>query len=138
MFFELATSNPGILIIQTSFPGSAALRLLKLLPADLPFYHFGDSDPVGSDILRDLREKTGRPIRPLLMCHRQLPHTKRQPLGEHDIQTLERLLKLDLIEDLHPHLTEMLEAGEKGSFEQESIPVTEVWEALAPFIRTTT
>jgi hypothetical protein len=138
VFFELATSNPGILIIQTSFPGSAALRLLKLLPADLPFHHFGDSDPAGSDILRDLREKTGRPIRPLLMRHRQLHHTKRQPLGEHDIQTLKRLLKMDLLEDLHPHLTEILEAGEKGSFEQESIPVTEVWEALAPFIRMTT
>jgi hypothetical protein len=134
VFFELATSNPGILIIQTSFPGSAALRLLKLLPADLPFHHFGDSDPAGSDILRDLREKTGRPIRPLLMRHRLLHHTKRQPLGEHDIQTLKRLLKMDLLEDLHPHLTEILEAGEKGSFEQESIPVTEVWEALAPFL----
>lgn len=138
VFFELATSNPGILIIQTSFPGSAALRLLKLLPPDLPFHHFGDSDPAGSDILRDLREKSGRTIRPLLMRHRQLPHTEHQPLGDHDIQTLKRLLKMDTLEDLHPHLTEILEAGEKGAFEQESIPVTEVWEALAPFIQTMT
>jgi len=132
VFHELATSNPGVLIIQTSFPGSAALRLLKLLPADLPFHHFGDSDPAGSDILRDLREKTGRSIRPLLMRHRQLPHIQRQPLEKHDIQTLKRLLKMHLLEDLHPHLTEMLEAGDKGAFEQESISVSEVWDALAP------
>lgn len=134
VFFELAASNPGILIIQTSFPGSAALRLLKLLPADLPLHHFGDSDPAGTDILRDLRAKTGRSISPLLMHHRQHPHTQRQPLGEHDIQTLKRLLKNDLLEDLHPHLLKILAAGDKGAFEQESIPVTEVWAALAPFI----
>jgi hypothetical protein len=128
-FHELARRNPGILLVQTSFPGSAALKLLQGLPADLPFHHFGDSDPAGSEILRDLRERSARPVKPLLMAHR--PTFTPTPLTPHERTVLERLLKLDLLDDLRDDLEHKLAAGEKGAFEQESIPIDEVLDAIA-------
>lgn len=133
VFHELASNNPGVLLIQTSFPGSAALRLIERLPVGLPFHHFGDSDPAGSDILRDLREKTGKTIQPLLMHRSKTPAPRCQQLSDYDLQTLKRLLNSDLLNDLHPHLEDILESGEKGLFEQENISVAEVWAALASF-----
>lgn len=134
VFYELAATNPGVLIVQTSFPGSAAIGLLRRLPAGLPFHHFGDSDPAGSDILRDLREKTGREIRPLLMHYRPTAKVKDQPLSEQEVKTIKRLLETDQATDLRGHLEEILAAGGKGCFEQEAIPVEEVWAALRPFL----
>lgn len=66
-FHELAKLRSGELLVQTSFPGSGTLELLKRLPATLEFWHFGDSDEPGFDILRDLRERTGRDFHPLHM-----------------------------------------------------------------------
>ncbi len=66
-FHELAKLQSGELLIQTSYPGSGTLRLLSRLPAGLEFWHFGDSDEAGFDILRVLREKSGREFRPLHM-----------------------------------------------------------------------
>jgi hypothetical protein len=43
------------------------VALLKALPDGLEWWHFGDSDPAGFEILRVLREKTGRDFRPLHM-----------------------------------------------------------------------
>jgi hypothetical protein len=54
-FHELAKLQSGELLIQTSYPGSGTLRLLGRLPADVEFWHFGDSDEAGFDILRVLR-----------------------------------------------------------------------------------
>lgn len=66
-FHELAKLQSGELLIQTSYPGSGTLRLLGRLPADVEFWHFGDSDEAGFDILRVLREKSGRDFRTLHM-----------------------------------------------------------------------
>ncbi len=66
-FHELAKLRSGELLVQTSFPGSGTLALLKRLPVTLEFWHFGDSDEPGFDILRDLRERTGREFHPLHM-----------------------------------------------------------------------
>jgi hypothetical protein len=134
VFHELAATNPGILLIQTSFPGSAALGLIKRLPESLQFHHFGDSDPAGSDILRDLREKTGRLIHPLLMDYREEASLKQKQLSDQEVNTLERLLQTDLLGDIRPQLEKILASGNKGSFEQEAIPVAEVWVALSTFL----
>ncbi|MCP5534436.1 MAG: hypothetical protein H7A48_14795 [Akkermansiaceae bacterium] len=129
-FHELAATNPGVLLILTSYPGSGVLRLIGMLPDDLPFHHFGDSDPAGSDILRDLREKTGRTIAPLLIEGAPSPRHAQQPLGDQDIRIIERLLAMPEQADLHPRLSAILDAGSKGSFEQEAVPIDEVWKAL--------
>jgi hypothetical protein len=66
-FHELAKLNSGELLVQTSYPGSGTLAFIKRLPSTLEFWHFGDSDDAGFDILRVLRERSGHEIRPLHM-----------------------------------------------------------------------
>jgi hypothetical protein len=66
-FHELAKLHSGELLIHTSYPGSGTLRLLERLPDSMEFWHFGDSDAAGFDILRILREESKRDFRPLHM-----------------------------------------------------------------------
>ncbi len=127
VFMELAKRNPGIVLIQTSFPGSAVRRLIAALP-QMTFLHFGDSDPAGFDILRDLREKTGRNFQPFLMDHR--PATQPVPFSKPETETLLRLTANPRMEDLRKTLKSILESGDKGRFEQETIAVGEVLEIL--------
>jgi hypothetical protein len=54
------------------YPGSGTLKLLQRLAAELEFWHFGDSDEAGFDILRVLREMSGRNFQPLHMRRGQL------------------------------------------------------------------
>ncbi len=72
-FHELAKLRSGVLLIQTSFPGSATLALLKRLPATLECHHFGDSDDAGFQILEDLRHRSGRNFRPFHMVQGRIP-----------------------------------------------------------------
>ena len=72
-FHELAKLQSGELLIQTSYPGSGTIGLLTRLPAGLAFWHFGDSDDAGFDILRVLREKSGREFQPLHMQSGKIP-----------------------------------------------------------------
>lgn len=129
VFLELAKRNPGWLLVQTSFPGSAARRLFHRLGPDMACWHFGDSDPSGFDILRDLREKTGRHFQPVCMEYR--PEASAAPLTADERKTIIRLLAAPLLEDVHPMLESMLEAGSKGIFEQESVPLEHVLGALS-------
>ena len=79
-FHELAKLRSGVLLIQTSFAGSATLALLKRLPLALEFHHFGDSDAAGFEILRDLRERSGREFQALHM-ERGRPNFEQESLG---------------------------------------------------------
>lgn len=72
-FHELAKLQSGELLIQTSYPGSGTLKLLQRLPAGIEFWHFGDSDEAGFDILRVLREQSGRDFQPLHMQRGKIP-----------------------------------------------------------------
>lgn len=118
-FHEIAKLRSGILLIHTSYPGSAVRQLFARLPPELPCHHFGDSDPAGFDILRDLREKTGRSIAPLHMDFRDCDDPPL--LTAEDQRLLERLLALPTHRDLHPVLAQLKAAGHKGRFEQESL-----------------
>ncbi len=66
-FHELAKLRSGELLVHTSYPGSGTLALLRKLPLSMEFWHFGDSDVAGFEILRVLREKSGRDFRSLHM-----------------------------------------------------------------------
>jgi hypothetical protein len=132
VFLELAKRNPGWLLVHTSFPGSAVRRLFRRLRPDLACWHFGDSDPAGFDILRDLREKTGRDFQPVCMEYR--PVTSAPPLTADERKTIHRLLAAQPLEDVHPILKSILEADSKGNFEQECVPLERVLEALSPAI----
>jgi hypothetical protein len=84
-FHELAKLQSGTLLIQTSYPGSGTLKLLQRLPAELEFRHFGDSDDAGFDILRVLREKSGRDFQPLQMQHGRVPF-EQESLGRPNLK----------------------------------------------------
>lgn len=127
-FHELAATNPGVILILTSYAGAAVRRLMRLLPRELRFFHFGDSDSAGADILRDLREKTGHDIRPLILPGH--PHAKRNQLAEFDRKTLLRLQQSNIPAELQAQVETLLEQGIADDFEQESIPIAEVWHAL--------
>lgn len=121
VFLELAKQNPGWLLVHTSYPGSAVRRLFARLRRDLACWHFGDSDPAGFDILRDLREKTGRHFRAVCMDFR--PDSGAPELTADERRMISRLLDISLIEDVHPELRKIVEAGSKGAFEQESVSI---------------
>jgi len=131
VFYELAKQRRGVLLVHTSFPGSAARCLLSRLSGEMAFRHFGDSDPAGFDILRDLRQKTGQDFKPVLMGFRQTEDGA--VLSIKDRQTLERLMSDERMADVREVLEEMLATGSKGDFEQESIPPSElavIWSRL--------
>lgn len=119
VFLELAKRRTGVLLVQTSFPGAATRLLFERLPADLECRHFGDSDPAGFDVLRDLREKTGREFRPVMMRFR--PMAGAAALTEEERKVIGRLLACDSMTDVHGELRAMQAAGTKGDFEQESV-----------------
>ncbi len=118
-FHELTKRNTDTLLIQTSYPGRATLDLLRRLPPDLPFFHFGDTDPAGFDILRDLRERTGRPIEAIHMEFRDDPRSA--SLTAKDLTLLQRLLANPSMKAESDALNAMLEVQRKGRFEQEAI-----------------
>lgn len=72
-FHELAKLSSGELLIQTSYPGSGTLKLLGLLPDQMEYWHFGDSDEAGFQILEVLRKMSGRDFRPLHMEAGRIP-----------------------------------------------------------------
>lgn len=72
-FHELAKLQSGELLVQTSFPGSGTLALLRRLPPTIEYWHFGDSDDAGFEILETLRQMSGREFRPLHMQRGKLP-----------------------------------------------------------------
>lgn len=121
VFLELAKRRTGLLLVQTSFPGSATRLLFERLPKDLQCHHFGDTDPSGFDILRDLREKTGRLFKPACMQFRPAAGSPVLTAGE--VRCIERLLATQGMSDVREPLRRMLEAGSKGMFEQESVPL---------------
>ncbi|MCI0423845.1 MAG: DUF2220 family protein, partial [Acidobacteria bacterium] len=130
-FHELAKLRCGDLLIQTSYPGSGTLKLVQRLAEDIEFWHFGDSDPIGFDILRDLRERSGRPVQSLHMSFR--PGHRTHGLTKTEGHLLERLLQSAVMQPEKGHLSTMLAANSKGQFEQESLGRPEL--ASWPFYR---
>lgn len=127
-FLELVKLNHGdTLLIQTSHPNRALVSLLARVSADFPCFHFGDTDPAGFDILRSLRDKTGRPFQPLHMRFR--PRDDSPALTAEEAKVVTRLLADPSMTDCHSDLHAMREAGNKGDFEQESLgrPTLEQW-----------
>lgn len=126
-FHELAKLRSGELLVCTSYPGKATMALLHKLPPQLEYWHFGDTDPEGFDILRDLRERTGRPFQSLHMQWR--PGAAASPLDAGDRRLLDKLLASPPMAAERAALAQMLAAGTKGRFEQESLgkPPLKIW-----------
>jgi len=121
-FHELIRLDCGDVFVFTSYPNRATVEFLRRLPATLPRYHFGDTDPWGYDVLRTLR-LAHEPITvaPLHMTFRSIPNAL--ALTDRDRKKLARLLTEPSLADLYPQLDRMSTAGTKGDFEQETILV---------------
>jgi hypothetical protein len=124
MLLELAKLDSGALLLSSGFRGGAAnsavIRLVRSAPPETGLWHFGDSDPKGFDILRDLRQRSGRTIRSLHMRYR--PADSAPPLSAEDRRVIDRLLDADAITAAEKaDLARMLEANSRGRFEQESL-----------------
>jgi hypothetical protein len=126
---RLASVNAdrSTLLAACSFPTKALIRLLDLLPHDLPIFHFGDTDPAGYHILSKLRETAKHSIRPFLMKRRSAKNKCR--LSEYDQSLLPLLLEHPLLQDVRAEIEAMRDEGCKGDFEQETIglPNLESW-----------
>lgn len=107
------------LLVGCAFPTRGVRRLLELLPQDLPLFHFGDTDPAGFHILGKLREAAGREVAPWMMQRRLKAETV--PLTDYDRRLLPGLLENPWLADVRPLLHEILESGDKGDFEQETL-----------------
>lgn len=125
MLHELAKLGSGTLLASSGseggFANSAVINFLHQLPPSVTLWHFGDSDPKGFDILRDLRERSKRTIHSLHMAFR--PSDKASaPLNAEDRKTIARLLVSEFLTDGEKaHLESLRAAGDKGCFEQESL-----------------
>lgn len=118
-FHELAKLNTGVLLVCTSFPGAGTRALLQRLPSGMDFWHFGDADAAGFEILRDLRERTGKAFKSLHMNFRDDPSSPL--LTAEERRSLLRLVKCPSMHVEANSVSAMLAAGRKGRFEQESL-----------------
>lgn len=119
MFLELAKLRSGTILVQTSYPGRAVVLLLSKLPREAAIRHFGDSDPAGFDILRDLRERVRPDIKPLHMTFRRSEDAP--ALSDVERRLVDALIANPLMQDVRIVLEEMLSESSKGAFEQESL-----------------
>jgi hypothetical protein len=132
---ELAKTNSATILASSGSEGgfahSAIIEFLQQLPERVVFWHCGDTDPKGFDILRHLRERTGRTIRSLAM---EFDGSQTGPrLTETDRKTIARLLDSPLlVESEKAQLTAMQAAGHKGVFEQEARPLPGVMGPTTP------
>ena len=116
-FHQRALENRGELLIHTSYPNGAVRALIRKLPEGMEFCHWGDNDPTGFDILRELRISTGRPFESLQMAY--VPDAASPLLTAGERRLLARLLEEPVMHPEKPALAAMLAAGRKGLFEQE-------------------
>jgi len=117
-FLELARLRCGDLFIATSYPGTGTLLLLRLLPPELPTWHFGDSDPAGFDILRTLRERSGRAFAAL---HMKARPNDGETLSEDEAPLAEKLLASAVLSEDEKSEVRILQQRGKGRFEQECL-----------------
>ena len=119
-FLEIASHRSNVLLVWSSFPNAATVALLKRLHAAHPalaFFHHGDTDPAGFDILHDLRQQTGIPIRSHHMRHADDAEPK--PLTANERTRLAALLDDPRMAAEHADIDALLKSGRKGNFEQE-------------------
>lgn len=126
-FHELCRLSCDDLLVFTSYPNQATVDFLKRLPDETQLWHWGDSDPWGFDVLRDMRKKTGRAIKPLHMRFGRWAETlpaetrARRALTPLDRGRLAYLLTNDAMLDVREELQQMDATGTTGDFEQEGL-----------------
>lgn len=126
MLHELAKLRSGVILASSGSEGgfahSAIVDFLQSLPPSVELFHFGDSDPTGFDILRNLRERVRREIASLHMYYR--PRSPSIPLRPDDSRIIRRLLESFSLNEVEKAQVSLIRrSDDKGAFEQESLGV---------------
>lgn len=102
-------------------PSPATRRLLRLLPAATPIYHWSDLDYGGFNILSQLRRFVDERVQPYQMDIATLEanYKRSRPLTVSDRANLRRLLQRPELRDVRPVLEHLLKRGVK--LEQEGV-----------------
>lgn len=102
-------------------PSPATRRILRLLPAETPIYHWSDLDYGGFNILSQLRRLVRADIQPYRMDSETLDanYPRSRPLTAADKLNLKKLLLRPELRDARPVIEHLLKRGVK--LEQEGI-----------------
>lgn len=102
-------------------PSPAIRRILRLLPAETPIYHWSDLDYGGFNILSQLRRLVRADIQPYRMDSETLDanYPRSRPLTAADKLNLKKLLLRPELRDARPVIEHLLKRGVK--LEQEAI-----------------
>ncbi len=122
-----AANDHNTLLVASSYPTIAFRNLLEKLPAQLPIYHFGDTDPSGWHIFAKIRELCRADARVFAMKYRAAHN--QQSLSAFDKSLLPKLLVSPYLSDVYEEIRPMIECQSKGNFEQETIgaPTVSGW-----------
>lgn len=121
----LAVKGRDVVVYLGGYHNRVRRQLLLeiALSHNLPFYHWGDIDAGGYDILRHLRRETGLQVQPWRMDSKTLSDNRdlAHPLSRRDITRLKQLTQNEFMADVKEDIDKILELGLK--LEQEVLPV---------------
>ncbi len=116
------TRSPAFAIICTyGNPSPATRRLLRIIPASIPIYHWSDLDYGGFNILSQLRRFVDERVQPYCMDIATLEanYARSRPLTVSDRANLKKLLFRPELRDVHSVIEYLLKRGVK--LEQEGV-----------------
>ena len=102
-------------------PSPATRRILRLIPASIPIYHWSDLDYGGFNILSQLRRSVDERVQPYGMDIATLEanYERSRPLTVSDCANLKKLLQRPELRDVRPAIEHLLKRGVK--LEQEGV-----------------
>lgn len=109
--YNRVSDDESTFIYLSGYHNTAKQRFLKMISEcndSILWYHFGDIDPDGYFILKNLIDKTGIHFNPLFMSVKELQHYRKysKPLEKNDIVKAESLIKLHFFDEVMDFLLE--------------------------------
>lgn len=103
--YNRMNDNKSTFVYLSGYHNTAKQRFLKKIAennSDVSWFHFGDIDPDGYFILKNLVEKTGIPFVPLYMDVEQLMNYREycKPLEKNDMVKVNSLLKVHFYDEV--------------------------------------
>jgi hypothetical protein len=124
-FHEFVRAQAGTYAVICTYgnPSPAVRRLLRLVPDQLPIFHWSDLDYGGFNILSQLRRLVSERIEPYRMDIATLDtnYACARPLTVSDKTNLKKLLQRPELRDMHPVIEYLLQRGVK--LEQEGVEI---------------
>lgn len=109
--YNRISNQESTFIYLSGYHNTVKQRLLKMISEcneGIAWYHFGDTDPDGYYILKNLIDKTGIHFNPLYMSVNELQQYRKycKPLEKNDIVKAKSLIKLHFFDDVMDFMLE--------------------------------